>query len=389
MKQVIPVTIVSGFLGSGKTTLLSNLLKELKSPRLAVLVNEFGEVSMDGTILKDAVQTKFTKIYELSDRLVAYSPNDNFIPTMKMLIESKHFIDHIFIETSGLALPTAAMQAISNPELNEHFILDAAFVVVDTPRLLNEEFGAGTPAGAIFAQQLESADVVVLNKIDDLDERSLLIAEKSIRASAPGVRFIELAVNGRLDPRTAVGLRLNQPTYNFSAHGASVARPSRGAQASGHVHSGLEPHEHGIATHEHVHEHDPGWLSFTLRSEHPQNQNGLTSAVRLIADAEPLLRAKGFACMDDGAQRILLQAVRNRVLLTPAPVKDPGHTDGHSHNDDHPHSHNDDHPHSHHHKHDGDHEHPQTSAEIVFIGYHLDRQKVTALMNELTATKWE
>src|ERR1700733_5724739 len=165
MKHVIPVTIVSGFLGSGKTTLLSNLLKELKSPRLAVLVNEFGEVSMDGTILKDAVQTKFTKIYELSDRLVAYSPNDNFIPTMKILIE-----------TSGLALPTAAMQVIRNPELNDHFILDAAFVVVDTPRLLNEEFGAGTPAGAIFAQQLESADVVVLNKIDDLDERSLLVA---------------------------------------------------------------------------------------------------------------------------------------------------------------------------------------------------------------------
>lgn len=368
MNRPIPVTIVTGFLGSGKTTLLTSLIKNRQARRLALLINEFGEVSVDGAIVRArADQAGEVQIHDFPHGLIAYGDDDRFVPAMQALAAHRAIIDHVLIETSGLALPTAVMERLQAPELAGDFILDAALAVVDTPQMLSDRLAQGTPPSSyasvatLFAQQLEYADVVVLNKIDQLDEAALLAAEAQVRQLAPNVRFLELAYNATLDMRLALGLRLHQATV--ATHGqrytplATMPAPNappltRQAPLDGHAHSGLAPHAHGLMTHKHFHQQDPGWLSFVLRSHEPQKIQRLKPALVELARAEPILRTKGFVHAADAAGCVLVQGVRQRVALTDA----------------------------------GD--APAAQSELVFIGYHLDRTAVATMLSRLTDTQW-
>jgi cobalamin biosynthesis protein CobW len=122
---------------------------------------------------------------------------------------------------------------------------------------------------------------------------------------------------------------------------------------NGHSHSGLLAHSHGLATHTHFHEQDPGWLSFTLRSQEHQDINALCDALECVAEAEPLLRCKGFTLSTDTGCAVLIQGVRTRVVSTNETAKQP----------------------------------PQGS-ELVFIGYHLSRSRVASTLTRLTGTVW-
>ncbi len=374
MNGLIPVTIVTGFLGSGKTTLLSSLIKRRQSRRLALLINEFGEVSIDGALIREssAGQDQI-RIHDFPYGLIAYSGDELFMPTMRAIAKRRASVDHVLIETSGLALPTAVMELLQSPELSNDFILDATLAVVDTPLLLSNQFAyadndndahaavANSMAG-LFEQQLEHADVVVLNKIDQLNEDALLDAENRVRQRAPNVRFLELAFEAQLDIRLALGLKLHQPAAAAHAHSYTPLPSMPGASASvlrnherlnGHAHSGLGSHSHGLATHKHFHEQDPGWLSFVLRSESPQHPERLKNAIAEAARAEPILRTKGFVHAELASNALLVQGVRTRVILTPA--------EAHA---------------------------SAQKSELVFIGYHAGRAKVAALLSEMTGTIW-
>ena len=371
MNTLIPVTIVTGFLGSGKTTLLSNLIKAKQNRRLALLINEFGEVAIDGVLIRDNAEgLEHIQIHDFAYGLIAYGDDQRFVPILLAIAERRAQIDHVLIETSGLALPTAVMELLQSNELAQHFILDATLAVVDTPLLLGDEFeelltstDAQAAVASLFAQQLEYADVVVLNKIDDLDEDALLLAETRIRARAPKVRFLELAYQAKLDSRLALGLRLHQPTLSLHQHRYSpvatmpdvAMQPlSNQARVDGHAHSGLAQHSHGLATHKHFHEQDPGWLSFVLRSSQPQQPEVLKAALIETAKAEPILRIKGFIQAEQAEQSVLVQGVRTRLVMSPSLT--PKMAKG---------------------------------SELVFIGYHLCRHKVAVLLSQLTATKWQ
>ena len=293
MRPPIPVTIVTGFLGSGKTTLLRGLVQRRQARRLALLINEFGEVNIDGVLLRDGGTTDDgqVQIHDFPHGLIAYGDDALFVPTMLAIAARRAQVDHVLIETSGLALPTAVMVLLQGPELAGEFILDATLAVVDTPLLLADQFepAAGAPVNpvaALFDQQLEHADVVVLNKIDGLDDAALLLAEDRVRRRAPKVRFLELAHGARLDIRLALGLRLHQATAP-AAHGhvyMAMPGPETGVlgnqqRLNGHAHSGLDAHSHGLLTHKHFHEQDPGWMSFVLRSDAPQRPEDRKSVV--------------------------------------------------------------------------------------------------------------
>jgi len=386
----IPVTIVTGFLGSGKTTLITNLLRHTPDQRLAVLVNEFGEVSIDGALLRSASKEGCgAEIHDLPNGCICCTVQDDFLPTMKRLQARKNEIDHVLIETSGLALPTPVMSALSWPEIRNDFQLDAVLTVVDTPELLGGglDAGAAIPGAAdgkaatvphldsvesILCQQLENADVVILNKIDELDDGALLRAEEMVRARAPRVRFLELAHHAELDTRLCMGLKLHDDAPPAKAHGHSIgghghhhgpvetlplesAAPLENqAQFDGHAHSGIGAHMHGDGTHAHFHEHDPGWQSFVLHSHEPQDAETLKTAVREATQREPILRAKGFAAIAGKAQPLVVQAVRSRVqaYFSTEPA-------AHDH-----------------------------GAEIVFIGYHPNRENVERAMSDATGTAW-
>jgi cobalamin biosynthesis protein CobW len=372
MTQPIPVTIVTGFLGSGKTTLLRSLIGRRQSRRLALLINEFGEIPIDGALIRaSAGSDGQVQIHDFPYGLIAYGDDQLFVPTMQALAARRAGVDHVLIETSGLAVPTAVMELLQGPQLADDFVLDATLAVVDTPLLLSDQFerGAarcGAAAGAVaqlFDAQLEFADVVVLNKIDALGEDALLLAETRVRQRAPKVRFLELAYKAELDIRLALGLRLHQPTRTESGHAYAALPAMPGAQAglfprqgllNGHAHSGLGAHSHGLATHKHFHEQDPGWLSFVLRSAAPQQAGRLKAALLEAATAEPILRCKGYVRSDESAHPLLVQGVRARVTLGADPAKGALH-----------------------------------SSELVFIGHHISRTQVAALLTERTGTVWK
>ena len=378
----IPVTIVTGFLGSGKTTLISGLLKKNPSRRLAVLVNEFGEVSVDGALLRAAGEECGVEIHDLPNGCICCTIKDDFLPIMSQLRKRKGEIDHVLIETSGLALPTPVMRALAWPEVRNDFQLDAVLAVVDTPQLLAGNLEKGQPipgaAGAgipehvnsvdvILNQQLENADVVVLNKIDELEEEQLLKAEDIVREKAAKVRFLELAYHAELDTRLCMGLSLHDEPEVFEpdddhdhhhgpVHSAplDVDRPLVDQhQFDGHAHTGLTSHEHGEHSHLHFHEHDPGWQSFVLHSSQPQDPEKLKTAVKEVSVDQPVLRAKGFASIEGKNHRLVVQAVRNRVQAY--------FEEAHSHD---------------------------RESQLVFIGYHCRRDRTAELMNRLTGTKW-
>ncbi len=373
--MLIPVTIVTGFLGSGKTTLLVSLIKNRQTRRLALLINEFGEVSIDGALIRDgAAGNEQIRIHDFPHGLIAYGDDERFIPTMQAIALRRANVDHVLIETSGLALPTAIMEILQSPALAGDFILDATLAVVDTPLLLSDQFEptqqtnsphpiVDDPVATLFEQQLEYADVVVLNKIDALDENQLLLAETRVRQRAPNVRFLELAYNAQLDIRLALGLRLHQPTREANTHHYTPVVPMPGSNTpllanqtrlNGHAHSGLSGHSHGIATHKHFHAQDPGWLSFVLRSAAPQHTATLQAALTEAARTEPILRIKGFIQTVDPQQTVLVQGVRTRILTSPGTAKN-----------------------------------SDQGSEVVFIGYHPSRNNVAALLSAVTGTLWK
>ncbi|MFL9879659.1 GTP-binding protein [Herbaspirillum rhizosphaerae] len=377
--QPIPVTIVTGFLGAGKTTLLRSLVQRRQTRRLALLINEFGEVTIDGDLMRAVSNSgddaEHVRIHDFSYGLIAYGDDERFVPTMLALAARRAQVDHVLIETSGLALPTAVMESLQTPELAAHFILDATLAVVDTPLLLDDRFAQGSSTdnavADMFGRQLEYADVVVLNKIDDLSEGQLLDAEQRVRACAPNVRFLELAYKAQLDIRLALGLRLHQPTLQAHQHtythvrmpGVDASVLADQGRLNGHAHSGLGAHSHGLATHKHFHEQDPGWLSFTLRSQSPQPADKLKQAIAEAAKSEPILRTKGFVRTLEGKRPQLVQGVRTRVTINldaadaaNAAANEAVETD---------------------------------KSELVFIGYHPSRSKVAALLSELTGTNWK
>jgi cobalamin biosynthesis protein CobW len=201
-----------------------------------------------------------------------------------------------------------------------------------------------------------------LNKIDQLDENALLTAETRVRRRAPNVRFLELAYHARLDIRLALGLRLHQPTLVAHSHSYTPVARMPGpdtplvadqVRLNGHAHSGMGAHSHGLTTHKHFHEQDPGWMSFTLRSQAPQQAETLKAALVEAARAEPILRSKGFIRTDDAGGTVLMQGVRSRVTISIDTSKTPAQ-----------------------------------KSELVFIGYHPSRSKVVALLTELTGTPW-
>ena len=367
---MIPVTIVTGFLGSGKTTLLGSLIKRRQTRRLALLINEFGEVSIDGALIRDGLNDDDpVRVHDFPYGLIAYGDDEHFVPTMLALSERRTHVDHVLIETSGLALPTAIMERLQAPALSGDFVLDATLAVVDTPLLLSDQFernpSVHSPQTAVadsiatlFEQQLEYADVVVLNKIDTLDENALLLAETRLRERAPNVRFIELAHRAELDVRLALGLRLHQVSQSTHKHrftpmpGPDTPLLVDQAGLNGHAHSGLGRHSHGIATHKHFHEQDPGWISFVLRSTEPQQVEKLKAALVDAARMGPILRIKGFVRTIDPEPGFLVQGVRTRISISPGSAFV------------------------------GD-------SELVFIGYHPSRKAVAALLSDLTGTFWK
>ena len=210
----LPVTIVTGFLGAGKTTLLRHMLGHADGRRIAVIVNEFGELGIDGEILKQcsigcSEEEANGRIFELANGCLCCTVQEEFFPVMRELVARRGELDHILIETSGLALPKPLVQAFNWPEIRNACTVDAVITVVDSPAVAAGTFAAfpeqvdaqrqldpnldhESPLHELFADQLASADLVILNKADLLDAAALAAVRAEVAEELPpAVKVIE------------------------------------------------------------------------------------------------------------------------------------------------------------------------------------------------------
>ncbi|GAB4206430.1 MAG: cobalamin biosynthesis protein CobW [Tibeticola sp.] len=305
--QKIPATIVTGFLGAGKTTLLRHLLKHAQGRRIAVIVNEFGAMGIDGELLRacgigcDEDGRDNGQLFELANGCLCCTVQEEFAPVMEQLAARRDQIDHLVIETSGLALPKPLVQAFQWPSLRNSFTVDAVVTVVDAPavaagqfaqdpeavnaqRRADENLDHDSPLAELFEDQLATADLVVINKTDALDGGDLARVETIVRGQTPdGVKLIH-AQHGRVDIDLLLGM---------------------GRAVEDVIDTRKTHHDE-----EEDHDHDE-FDSLSLTLDVTDRQRLLDALVALVRRHE-IYRVKGFVALPGAAMRLLVQGVGQR-----------------------------------------------------------------------------
>jgi cobalamin biosynthesis protein CobW len=301
----VPCTIVTGFLGAGKTTVIRHVLANAGGRRLAVLVNEFGDVGIDGEILKGCgdAACPAENIVELANGCLCCTVADEFVPALDLLLARQPAVEHIVIETSGLALPKPLVQAFHWPSIRSRVTVDGVVAVVDGAALaegrvaadlaaLARQRGADTaldhddPIEEVFADQIACADLVVLNKRDLIDPAGIATAIAAIARALPRAVKIVTVADGKVDPAALLGLGV--ATENDIAN--------------------RRTHHDDEADHDHD-EFD----SFIVALPEIADPAALAARVSATAAAEGVLRIKGFAAVPGKSLRLLVQAVGPRV----------------------------------------------------------------------------
>ncbi|MFG1277406.1 cobalamin biosynthesis protein CobW [Xanthobacter autotrophicus] len=301
----VPCTIVTGFLGAGKTTLIRHMLENAGGKRLAVIVNEFGDVGIDGEILKGCGIESCSEdtIVELANGCLCCTVADDFVPALDQILSRTPRVDHILIETSGLALPKPLVQAFQWPAIKSRVTVDGVVAVVDGPALAEGRVAADLsalaaqraedtsldhddPVEEVFEDQIACADLVILSKSDLLDEAGFAIAERVVAQSLPRAVKLVRATAGKVDIAVLLGLGI-----------------------------GVEDEIDARRTHhddEEDHDHDE-FESIVLQL--PEIADPVALAARVVAAAETpdVLRVKGFAAVTGKPMRLLVQGVGPRV----------------------------------------------------------------------------
>ena len=315
MRGKIPATVVTGFLGAGKTTLIRHLLAHAGGRRIALVINEFGDLGVDGGILKGCGFEGCAEddVMELSNGCICCTVAEDFVPTLQKLLARDTPPDHIVIETSGLALPQPLVRAFNWPEIATRVTVDGVVTVVDGPAVAEGRFAADTaavdrlraaddnldhetPLSELFEDQLACADMVLVNKADLMgtEAAEALKADLAARTRA-GVRVLATA-HGALDPGVLLGLGI----------GAEADMAARG-EAHHHHHD-----DDGDDDHHHEHDHDD-FESFVVDLPPVADVAAFTARLREVIAAHGILRAKGFAPVTGKPMRLVIQAVGPRV----------------------------------------------------------------------------
>ncbi len=301
----VPCTIVTGFLGAGKTTLVRNVLENTSDRRLAVIVNEFGDVGIDGEVLKGCgiESCKEDGIVELANGCLCCTVADDFIPAITTLLEREDKPDHILIETSGLALPKPLVQAFNWPEIASRVTVDGVIAVVDGAAVAAGRFADDpekiakqrqedtsldhdNPLEEVYEDQLLCADLIVLNKVDLMGDTERDDVQTQIKQAIPRVVKVIGTTNGKIDSNVLLGL-------SAAAETDLDARPSH----------------HDI---DGEHDHDD-FETFIIELPTLNTPEALISKIEQAADQHDILRIKGFAEISGKPMRLVVQGVGSRI----------------------------------------------------------------------------
>ena len=301
----LPVTVITGFLGSGKTTLIRHLMSNPGGKRLAVVVNEFGDVGVDGEMLKSCAipDCPAENIMELANGCICCTVADDFIPTIRALMALEPRPEHILIETSGLALPKPLLKAFDWPDIRSEVTVDGVIALadaeavaagrfapdtarVDAQRAADESIDHETPLSEVFGDQIACADIVLLTKPDLAGPEGVAQARALIAAEAPRPLPVIEVAEGAVDARIIFGL-------NAAAEDDIDARPS---------------HHDGAAEHDHE-----DFASIVVDLPELDGPDQLVTAIEALARSHNILRVKGYASVAGKPMRLAVQAVGARV----------------------------------------------------------------------------
>jgi len=301
--EKIPATIVTGFLGAGKTTLIRHVLETARGRRLALIVNEFGDVGLDGEILRACGVESCGEggIIELANGCICCTVADDFLPAIERLLALDPPPEHIIIETSGLALPKPLVKAFDWPEVRRKLTVDGVVTVVDAAAVAAGRFADDpqkvaaqraadpsvehdNPLEEVFEDQLLCADLIVLNKTDLVDADARVRVEAEIRATVPRAKVVA-AREGRLDAALLLGL-------DARAEDDLAQRPSHHDSEAEHDHDDFD--------------------SFTVCLEPVAEPDAFLRRLAEVASAHDVLRMKGFVAVPGKPLRLLVQGVGTR-----------------------------------------------------------------------------
>ncbi len=299
-----PVTIVTGFLGAGKTTMIRNILENAGGRRLALVINEFGDVGVDGDILRSCgIDTcPEENIVELANGCICCTVADDFIPAIETLLALPNRPDHIIVETSGLALPKPLVKAFDWPPIRAKLTVDGVVAVVDGVAVAEGRFADDpeellaqraddvaidhdNPLEEVYEDQLLCADLIVLNKTDLMDAGDIARVSEEIRGATPrAVKLVETR-EGKLDPAVLLGL-------GAAAEDDLLARPSH--------HDAEEEHDHD------------DFDTFVVEIAEAKDPETLVAKLAQVAADFDVLRIKGFVSVAGKPMRLLVQGVGTR-----------------------------------------------------------------------------
>ena len=301
----VPCTIITGFLGSGKTTLIRHVLANANGRRLAVIVNEFGDVGIDGEILKGCGDASCPEenIVELANGCLCCTVADEFVPALDEILAMEPPVEHIIIETSGLALPKPLVQAFHWPAIKSRVTVDGVVAVVDGAALAEGQVSADLealsqqraadnaldhddPIEEVFEDQIACADLVVLNKRDLLEAGGLETAMAAVTGALPRTVGIVTVADGKVDPAALLGL---------------------GVGTENDIENRKTHHDDELD-----HDHDD-FDSFVVPLAEIGDPDTIAERIAGLAGTHNVLRVKGFAAVTDKPMRLLIQAVGPRV----------------------------------------------------------------------------
>ena len=316
--EKIPVTILTGFLGAGKTTLIRNLIIKNKSKKLAVIINEFGDLGVDGEIVKQCSDKTCPEenILELANGCICCTVADDFVPTMQTLLDGKYLPEHILIETSGLALPKPLLKAFEWPEIRSKLTVDSVLAVVDAEAVVNGVFAPQmssemekkqketyveheTPLSEVFEDQINCSDIILLTK-PDLVKNPSVAKDIIIKEMERNVPILEVQ-RGDIEADLILGIGAAAETdlENRKSH-----------------HDGFDDHEHD------------DFETFSVSIPTVSDLEKFRLNMNDLINENEVLRIKGFLKVEDKPLNLIVQAVGKRLSVNFTDTKMANQTTG-------------------------------------------------------------